>query len=84
MAYYMVIMSLLHLFWFCVVIRLQSLCTVFLNHIHHIVRSVECCANGTLQYVLVNMVAVAHESAVVDSVGTSDMLSATDCLYMSA
>lgn len=49
----------LYLIQFCAITSVQNLCTAFLYHIQYIVYSVECCPDCALQYILVDMVAVA-------------------------
>lgn len=65
---------LLYLIQFCTITSVQNLCTAFLYHIQYIVHSVECCPDCALQYILVDMVAIAHRATVADPVGAAPSL----------
>ena len=78
---------LLHLFQFGVVISIHNLCAVFLHNSECLIYISECYSDRALQYIFIDMVAIAYRSAVANPVGaspSSDPFAAADGAYMPA
>ena len=76
----------MYLIQLCAVTNAQNLDVAFLYDVRRIVHPSECCPDCELQYILVDVVAIAHRATVADPVNAflcCDALSAADGSYMS-